>query len=60
MIKITIHPNFKNWFNVSVFGRIIDQVTCDAEALEIAKTIARKEKQSHIVNLGELVQIEDA
>tara|TARA_B000000557_G_scaffold77247_1_gene61844 strand:- start:2995 stop:3177 length:183 start_codon:yes stop_codon:yes gene_type:complete len=60
MIKITIHPNFKNWLNVSVFGRIIDQVTCNAQALEIAKEVARKERQSHIVNLGELVRIEDA
>jgi hypothetical protein len=59
MIKISVHPNFCNWLNVSVFGKVVDQATCQAKALQIAKDLARKNKQRFVLNEGKILAINE-
>jgi hypothetical protein len=43
MITITRNKNFSNWFDISFFGRILDQVTSEEKALRLATKIQRKQ-----------------
>ena len=39
MIKIIQNPNFSQWFNVLLNGKLIDNARSHAEALRIAKQL---------------------
>ena len=43
MITITKNKNFSNWFDLNVFGSLVDQFNCEHRALHEAKRIRRKE-----------------
>ncbi len=43
MIIITRNENFSNWFDISFFGRILDQATSEEKALRLATKIRRKQ-----------------
>jgi hypothetical protein len=52
MIKIETHPNFSEWLNISLWGKLIDNAKSEVQALKIAKTI-QKERQAQ----GERIMI---
>ena len=39
MIKILRNPNFSNWFDIRLFGELIDNAKSQAKALQIAKKV---------------------
>ena len=43
MITISKNPNFSNWFDIRVFGKLVNNALTQAKALEIAKQIKAKE-----------------
>jgi hypothetical protein len=43
MIKITRNPNFTEWLNISLAGKLIDNAKTMASAMRIAKNIQQKE-----------------
>jgi hypothetical protein len=45
MITIRRNENFKEWLNISLVGKVIDNARTMARALEIAKSLQKKEKQ---------------
>jgi hypothetical protein len=48
MIKIIQHSNFKEFFQVLNFGKIVDEYRGEAMAIRKASRIARKQKQELI------------
>ena len=59
MITIKKNPSFAGWFQVISFGRLVDEVSGRAKALRIAKQEARDNKQTHIIYLGKVLDIND-
>jgi hypothetical protein len=57
MIKVEQHPNFPNWQTIFAFGNIVEQVQGKANALRIAKKVARANGKIFIVHDGEMVSI---
>ena len=57
MITIKKNPSFAGWFQVISFGRMVDEVSGRAKALRIAKKEARDNKETHIIYLGEILDI---
>jgi|TARA_A100001015_G_C14689771_1_gene593983 hypothetical protein len=51
MITISRNQNFKEWLNVSLFGKVVDNAKRSAQALRIASEIQEKHKQKHGVKL---------
>ena len=49
MITIQKNSNFSNWFDIRLFGKLIDNASNKAQAFEIAKTIQKKNPKSQIV-----------
>jgi hypothetical protein len=43
MLSVERHPNFDNWFEVRIFGELIEQFTSIAKAMQFAKKIKQKE-----------------
>jgi hypothetical protein len=52
MITIKRHANLDNWINIFRFNKVIEQTTCKAKAMRIAKAIARS-KNEPIVDADE-------
>ena len=48
MIKIAKNINFSNWFDIRLFGKLVDNAKTEAQALQIAKQI-QKESGAPIV-----------
>ena len=44
MINVYKNPNFENWYNVVLNGKIIDNARHYAKAMELAKKISVKRK----------------
>jgi hypothetical protein len=44
MINVYKNPNFANWYNVVLNGKIIDNALHYAKAMELAKKISVKRK----------------
>ena len=44
MIKVYKNPNFSKWFNVSLFGIVVDQASTSSEALMIAKELQLQDR----------------
>lgn len=57
MISIKIHKNFTNWFQVYSFGKMVDEFTQRAQAVDFARSIAMNKEVDHINVLGEAVKI---
>lgn len=57
MITIRKNPHFDNWFQVFSFGQIVDEFTLRAEAVQMAKSIARNKKIDRINVLGKIKKI---
>ena len=53
MITIQKNSNFSNWFDVRLFGKLIDNARNKAQAFEIAKTIQKENPTSSIVTKEE-------
>lgn len=43
MITILKNINFGNWFDIKIFGELVDNATSEAEALRIARRLKRSE-----------------
>jgi len=52
MISIIKNQNFSNWIDIRVFGKLVDNATSQAKAMEIAKQIKRKNPHFAIVKNG--------
>jgi hypothetical protein len=44
MITIEINQNFKEWFNICLFGKVVDNAKTRAHALSLAYKIQAQEK----------------
>ena len=49
MISIIRNKNFSNWFDVCLFGKLIDSTTSQAKAMKIAKAMRRKDRTLQII-----------
>jgi hypothetical protein len=50
MIKIEKNGNFRGFFNVFAFGKLIQQVQGRARAVSLASDLAKLNKQTHFVS----------
>jgi hypothetical protein len=57
MITIRNNPNFRNWLQVSSFGKLIDEFTQESDALALASRLAKNTKQTHISLKGQAFKI---
>lgn len=48
MISVRKNPNFKEWFQVFSFGKMIDEVKREARALHLAKSEGKRLNQGYI------------
>ena len=44
MLSVERHPNLDNWFEVRIFGRLVDQITSAVKAIKLAKEIQKEDK----------------
>jgi hypothetical protein len=44
MLSVERHPNLDNWFEVRIFGRLVDQFTSAVKAIKLAKEIQKEDK----------------
>ena len=44
MIKVYPNPNFAKWFNVSLFGVVVEQAESKAKAMKIARQLQRQDR----------------
>ena len=53
MITISRNPNFKEWLNITMFGKLVDNVKSSARAYHVAQRlqIEHKEKTGEIVHI---------
>lgn len=58
MISIRKNPNFSNWFQVFAFGKMVDELSNIAKAVNLANSIARNTEQTHIVVDGEALEVQ--
>ena len=56
MIAIRKNPNFSNWFQVFSFGKLVDEFTRRAEAVDLAQDIAKNTKQKMILLEGQPIE----
>lgn len=47
MITITKNPNFSNWFDIRLFGKLKNNALNVAEAMEMAKKLQKEEKKQN-------------
>ena len=57
MIAIRKNPNFSNWLQVFSFGKLVDEFTRKAEAVDLAGSLARNHKQKYISLQGQAVKV---
>ena len=57
MISIKTHKNFSNWFQVYSFGRMMDEFSQRAKAVEFARSIALNKQVDQINVLGRAVKV---
>jgi len=48
MITITRNINFSNWFDVRLFGNLIDSTMGQASAMQIARRVKRQNKDKNL------------
>jgi len=59
MILVRKNPNMTKWFQVFSFGKVIDEVRKEAKAKRIALEEAKKEGETHISFLSEMIRVEN-
>jgi len=59
MIKVEQHPNFPKWQSIFAFGSMIEQVQGKANALRIAKKVAKRNGSIFILDDGKMMSIAD-
>lgn len=45
MITISRNPNFKEWLNITMFGKLVDNVKSSARAYHVAQRLQIEHKQ---------------
>jgi len=45
MIIITLNKNFTKWLNITIFGKLIDNATSSAKAMQVASQLQKQHKQ---------------
>tara|TARA_R100000278_G_scaffold113961_1_gene92308 strand:- start:311 stop:496 length:186 start_codon:yes stop_codon:yes gene_type:complete len=58
MISIRKNPNFSKFFQVFSYGKFVDELYTQAEALEVAKLEAKNTKAKQINFLGKILDIQ--
>ena len=53
MITIQRNPNFTKWFDIRIFGKLVDNTKSQAKALRVAKQIQSENSHLQIVNKEE-------
>ena len=51
MITISTNQNFKEWLNIKMFGRLVDNVKCRSRANHVAMQLQNNYKQKTGENL---------
>jgi len=59
MISVRQNPNFKRFFQVISFGRIIEEIDSKARVLRLAKEEAKRHNVTHVNFLGEFIKTEE-
>jgi len=44
MINVDKNPNFANWFDIRLFGKLVDNATSHANAMRIARKLSEQTK----------------
>jgi hypothetical protein len=57
MITTQKNKNFPEWFQVFAFGKFIDEVKGRANALELARQIAKNSKANTVNHLGQIIKV---
>ena len=57
MITIRKNPNFSNWLQVFSSGKLVNEFTRKAEAVDLAESLARNHKQKYISPQGQVVKV---
>ena len=57
MITTQKNKNFPEWFQVFAFGKFIDEVKGRANALELARQIAKNSKANIVNHLGQIIKV---
>ena len=59
MITISRNPNFKEWLNITMFGKLVDNTKSTARAFHIAHQmqIKHKEKTGEIVHIRKVKEM---
>tara|TARA_B110000495_G_C22596072_1_gene356863 strand:+ start:413 stop:592 length:180 start_codon:yes stop_codon:yes gene_type:complete len=57
MITTQKNINFPEWFQVFSFGKFVDEVRGRANALELARQIAKNSKTNVINHLGRIIKV---
>lgn len=52
MINVDKNPNFAEWFDIRLFGKIVDNAKSHAKAMEIAKALQKKTQAPILSNHG--------
>lgn len=50
MITIQRNPNFTKWFDIRIFGKLVDNTKSQAKALRVAKQIQAENAHLQILN----------
>jgi|TARA_A200000159_G_scaffold20021_1_gene16594 hypothetical protein len=58
MISVRKNPNFKEWFQVFAFGKMIDEVRRESEAMRLARQVGRRASQDYVYFVDRAVKIE--
>lgn len=59
MISVKQNPNFAQFFQIFSFGRLVDEVKGQSEALRIAKSEAKGYEINKVNFLGNILDTED-
>jgi len=57
MITIKKHKNFSNWFQVFSFGKMVDEFTKRADAVDLARSIAKEKELTEIIVMNRNVEV---
>jgi hypothetical protein len=55
MIKIEKNGNFRGFFNVFAFGKLIEQVQGRARAVSLASDLAKQNRQTHFMGYSKKI-----
>ena len=57
MIKVKRNPNFKEWFQIFNFDKLIDEVRRESFAYDIASKESKKKGSQHLDFMGKIVKV---